>query len=221
MKPTKAMQTPRHAKVLIVDDHPLVRLGLKSLLDREADLVTCGEASGPDEALRLADEHSPDLAVVDLSLGNDSGLDLVKRLHVHHPDLCILVCSMHDESLFASRVLKAGARGFINKQEASAHVVQALRRVLAGDIYLSQAMTQELLLSQNGEPRDTIDALSNRELEVFSLIGQGLKTTRIAEQLNLSVKTVESHREKIKQKLKLDSSCELARYAAQWSITNG
>lgn len=211
---------PKQVSVLIADDHSLIRLGFKTLLDMEPDLSICGEAEGVDDALRLADELSPDVAVVDLSLGDGSGLDLVRRLHAHHPEMRILVCSMHDESLFASRVLKAGAHGFINKREAAAHVVEAIRRVLAGDVYLSTVMTQQMLRGVCDDVPGSVDALTDRELEVFSMIGKGYETKRIAKQLHLSVKTIETHREKIKRKLNLSSSCDLARHAAQWSLEN-
>nr|WP_275097600.1 response regulator transcription factor [Sedimenticola hydrogenitrophicus] len=205
-------------RILIVDDHPLVRAGFRALIGDEPDLAVCGEASGFTEAMRLATDQHPDVVIVDLSLAEGSGLELVKHLHMRLPDVRLLVCSMHDESLFAERALKAGARGYINKQEATDHVVEAVHQVLRGEIYLSDAMTQRVLQAEGGVQLGSVEALTDRELEVFSLIGQGIGTSRIAEQLHLSVKTVESHREKIKKKLKLLSATELSRYATQWSL---
>jgi DNA-binding NarL/FixJ family response regulator len=206
------------ARILIVDDHPLVRAGFEALIGGEPDLEVCGEAEGYAEALRLADELEPDAAIVDLSLADGSGLELVKRLHARHPTTRLLVCSMHDESLFAARVLKAGARGYVNKQEATGHVVQAVREVLDGGIYLSPAMTERVRQRTTADAPTSVEGLTDRELEVFSLIGKGVGTAQIATQLHLSVKTVETHREKIKRKLNLASGSELARYAVQWVL---
>jgi DNA-binding NarL/FixJ family response regulator len=211
---------PSHpARILIVDDHPLVRAGLKALIGNERDLCVCAEAAGFADALALADQQVPDLAIVDLSLTEGSGLELVKRLHARRPEIRLLVCSMHDEYLFAERVLKAGARGYIGKQEATDHVVEAIRQVLGGSVYLSPAMTQRMLLGMTGTRPATADDLTDREL--LSLIGKGHGTARIAEQLHLSVKTVENHREKIKRKLNLASGSELTRYAVQWALEQG
>ena len=220
-KPSHIEQIEGAAKVLIVDDHPLVRVGLKTLISRESDLVVCGEAAGFHEALRLAQEMTPDVAIVDIALADGSGLALIKRLHARFPDLRLLVCSMHDESLFAPRVIKAGAHGYVGKQEASENVVEAVRRVVAGKVYLSDTMTQHMLQGLSRGSPLSVDDLTDREIEVLSLIGHGLKTTQIAEQLHLSVKTVETHKEKIKRKLNLSSGVELTRYAAQWVFDEG
>lgn len=212
-------------RVLIVDDHPLVRAGIAALIGGEPDLEVCGEAGTFGEALELARGTGPDLAILDLSLAEGSGLELVKRLKRGEHDIRILVCSLHDESLFAQRALNAGAMGYINKQEATSNVIQAIRRVLSGKIYLSKRMTERLLQGFAGGElvgaMPPIRSLTDRELEVFSLIGRGLSTSRIAEQLHLSVKTVEAHREKIKKKLNLDSGSELMRYAVQWTLEQG
>ena len=209
-------------RLLLVDDHPLVRFGLCRLIDDEPDLEVCGETGKISEAQELARSMKPDLVVVDLSLADGNGLDLVKRLHTHHDGIKLLVCSMHDESLFSQRAINAGARGYINKQEATTHIVDAIRHVISGRIWLSQQMTERLLLGMaegQSEPKvASIDSLSDRELEVFGLIGQGMGPSQIAEQLHLSVKTIESHREKIKKKLNLLSGSELARWAIQWTF---
>lgn len=209
------------ARILVVDDHPLVRAGLRALIGDEPDLVVCCEAAGVSEALALVDDRRPDVAIVDLSLAEGSGLDLVRRLHARHPDTRLLVCSMHDESLFAARSLKAGAHGYVSKHEATERVVEAVHRVLAGGRYLSAAMTQRLADGDAGRVQTSVDDLSNRELEVFALIGRGVSTAQIAQQLHLSVKTVETHRENIKRKLNLANGSELLRYAAQWTLENG
>lgn len=206
------------SRILIVDDHPLVRAGLRMLIDNEPDLSVCGEAAGSREALELTDNLAPHVIIIDLSLTEGSGLELIKRLHARHPTTRLLVCSMHDESLYAERVMKAGASGYIHKQEATDNVVGAVRRVLSGGSYLSAAMILRTLQTGSGREQASVENLTDRELEVFGLIGQGFATSRIAEQLNLSVKTVESHREKIKKKLNLASGSELARYAVQWTL---
>ena len=209
-------------RLLLVDDHPLVRFGLTRLIEDEPDLEICGETGRISEALELARSMLPDLVVIDLSLADGNGLDLVKRLRAHYDDIRILVCSMHDESLFAQRSITAGARGYINKQEATTHIIDAIRHVLSGKVWLSQQMTERLLqgmVEGQSEPKvATIDKLSDRELEVFALIGRGMGPTQIAEQLHLSVKTIETHREKIKKKLNLRSGSELSRWAIQWTL---
>ncbi|RCX26062.1 response regulator transcription factor [Thioalbus denitrificans] len=218
MKKSASRSSPGPSRILLIDDHPLVRAGLRALIDHEHDLAVCGEAAGSGEALKLADDLAPDVAIVDLSLTEGSGLELIKRLHARHPATLLLVCSMHDESLFAERALKAGARGYINKQEATNNVVDAVHRVLEGGIYLSATMTQRMRQAGNAGRQASVGDLTDRELEVFGLIGEGLATSRIAEQLHLSIKTVESHREKIKKKLNLATGSELARYAVQWTL---
>ena len=215
----------RKRRILIVDDHPLVRAGIAALIGSEGDLEVCGETGTFSEALELARLTEPDLTIVDLSLADGSGLELIKRLKGGQPGARLLVCSMHEESLFAQRALKAGAMGYINKQEAISYVIDAIRRVLGGKVYLSQRMTERVLqgLAGGGAAHGTpsVRDLSDRELEVFSLIGQGFATSLIAEQLHLSVKTVEAHREKIKKKLHLNSGSELTRYAVQWTLGQG
>lgn len=205
-------------RILIVDDHPLVRTGFAQLIGDCADLEVCGEAGDLAEALRQIDATGPDLAIIDLSLAGGSGLDLIERIRSRNKDILMLVASMHDETLYAERVLAAGARGYINKQEAQDSIIRAIRQVLSGKVYLSQQMTDRLLsgmVNSNGEKRD-IDSLSNRELQVFELIGEGVSSSQIAEQLNLSIKTIETHQAHIKKKLGLGSAHELNQRAIRW-----
>jgi DNA-binding NarL/FixJ family response regulator len=205
-------------RILIVDDHPLVRTGFSQLIGDCPDLEVCGEAGDMAEALKQVDATSPDLAIIDLSLAGGSGLDLIERIRSRNKDILMLVASMHDETLYAERVLAAGARGYINKQEAQDSIIRAIRQVLSGKVYLSQQMTDRLLsgmVNSNGEKRD-IDSLSNRELQVFELIGEGVSSSQIAEQLNLSIKTIETHQAHIKKKLGLGSAHELNQRAIRW-----
>ncbi len=205
-------------RILIVDDHPLVRTGFAQLIGDCPDLEVCGEAGDMAEAMKQIETSKPDLAIIDLSLAGGSGLDLIERIKSRHKNILMLVASMHDETLYAERVLAAGARGYINKQEAQDRIIQAIRQVLGGKVYLSQQMTDRLLsgmVDANGEKRD-IDSLSNRELQVFELIGHGVATSQMAEQLNLSVKTIETHQAHIKKKLGLGSAHELAQRAIRW-----
>ncbi len=205
-------------RILIVDDHPLVRTGLAQLIGDCPDLEVCAEAGDMAEALRQVDATSPDLAIIDLSLAGGSGLDLIEHIKSRDKKILMLVASMHDETLYAERVLAAGARGYINKQEAQERIIQAIRQVLGGKVYLSQHMTDRLLsgmVDATGEKRD-IDSLSNRELQVFELIGQGVTTSQMAEQLNLSTKTIETHQAHIKKKLGLGSAHELTQRVIRW-----
>lgn len=208
------------ARVLIIDDHPLVRLGFTQLLSDEPDLEVCGHAEEAKQALELVDELDPDLLVVDIFLPGTSGLELLKRSHSQWPDLPMLVCSMHDEALFAERALRAGARGYINKQQAAEDLVTAVREVLGGGTYLSSRMAArlEVLETERGGGAAALARLSDRELEVFGLIGQGRPTRDIARRLGLSPKTVETYRENIKEKLCLDSGAELTRRAVAWVL---
>ncbi len=206
------------ARILIVDDHPLVRTGFAQLIGDCPDLEVCGEAGDVAEALGLIDSTRPDLAIIDLSLAGGSGLDLIERARARNPDLLMLVASMHDETFYAERVLTAGAQGYINKQEAQDRIIQAIRQVLRGQVYLSPKMIDRNFdnpVDSKQERRD-IDSLSNRELQVFELIGRGQPVSRIAEHLNLSVKTIETHQAHIKKKLGLDSAHELTQRAIRW-----
>jgi DNA-binding NarL/FixJ family response regulator len=213
------------SRILIVDDHPLVRSGLRLLIDCEHDLSVCGEAANADEAMRLLDNHKPDLLIVDLSLKESSGLELIKRIKARHPDAKMLVSSMFEESLYAERVLNAGALGYVHKQEGMEKVIEAIRCVLSGRIWLSNSMNDRMLrrmtVSQPAPSQSPVHTLSDRELEVFEMLGRGRATKDIAKQLHLSIKTVETHREKIKAKLGLQSAAELNRAAVQWVLEQG
>ncbi len=212
-------------RVLIVDDHPLVRSGLAQLISDESDLEVCGEAADEAQALQLVVTTRPDLVIIDLSLAGGSGLSLIEQIKAHHPAICMLVASMHDESLFAERVLAAGALGYINKQEAPSKIIKAIQRVLSGKVYVSDEMTERLVDSATGSRKESsqspLQRLSNRELEVFELIGRGMTTGKIADHLQLSIKTIETHRENIKKKLGLGSGQELTRHAIHWLMERG
>ncbi len=210
------------ARVMLVDDHPLVRRGLRELIDDKPDLEVCGEAADANQALELLDQVNPDLMVVDISLGGVSGLDLIKRVRARNHEVKMLVSSMHDDQLYAERALRAGATGYVNKNEDPDRLLEAIQVVLKGGTFFSEAVTTRLLQqavgNQAGQTDSPIGQLSNRELQVYEFIGQGLSTREIAGRLHLSVKTIESHREKIKAKLKLKSGVELNRHAIQWVL---
>jgi DNA-binding NarL/FixJ family response regulator len=208
------------AKVLLVDDHPIVRQGLGQLINEEPDLSVIAEAEDFQQALSALDTNPPDVAIVDISLKDRSGIELIKEIRARKPELPILVLSMHDESLHAERVLRAGAKGYIMKQEATEQVMNAIRRVLRGEVYLSERMASRMVNRLVAGPQNVggspIERLSDREFEVFQMIGNGVGPSEIAEKLGLSVKTVETHRERIKEKLNLASGSELIRYAMQY-----
>jgi DNA-binding NarL/FixJ family response regulator len=213
----------RKYKILIVDDHPLIRRGLSDLINRQADLEVCGEAADADEAIRLVDSSSPDVAVIDMSLKSGHGLDLIGQIRLKNDRVRMLVSSMHDELLFAERSLRAGAMGYVPKQEPAEKLLDAIRHVLRGQVYLTPRMSNRLLHCMvGGAPsgENPVAGLSDRELEVFEMIGQGMTTQQIAHSLQLSDKTIETHREKIKHKLNLKNSAELGRAAVQWVMEN-
>lgn len=207
-------------RVAVIDDHPIVRRGLSELIANQAGLTVCGEAEDAAGALKMIAETGPDLAVVDISLKDSSGIELIKDLKIRFPELLVLVLSMHDESFYAERVLRAGARGYVTKEEATESVIVAIRKLLDGEIYLSEKMASKMLSKFVDGPSEVgglpVDRLTDRELEVFELIGRGIRTRQIAENLHLSVKTIESHRENIKRKLKLDNATELLQHAVKW-----
>ena len=209
-------------RVILVDDHPMVRQGLAQLINDEADLCVCAEADNAATALELIASMLPDLAIIDISMGGVDGIELLKQLKLRQPDLVTLVLSMHDETLYAERVLRAGAKGYVTKQEAPEKVMTAIRRVLAGEVYVSEKIAAQLLKTVTGSRPEAgqtpLDRLSNRELQVFRLIGGGMSMREIAEKLFLSTKTIETHREHIKEKLSLKSSSELLRYAVQYGV---
>jgi DNA-binding NarL/FixJ family response regulator len=207
-------------RVIIVDDHPPMRKGLAQLINQEPDLHTCGEAGNIPEALQVVESLKPDVIMVDLVLKDTSGLDLIKDLKKRFPSLPVLVLSMQNESVYAERALRAGARGYIMKEETTENVVEALRQVLRGEVYLSDKMSKRILDMFAGGHKEKagspVESLSDRELEVFKFIGQGHQPREIAQKLHLSVKTIESYREHIKIKLSLESAAELTQTAIQW-----
>jgi len=207
-------------RVFLVDDHPIVRQGIGMLIAQQGDMVVCGESDIAPEALRLMKEAAPDVLVVDLALKGSTGLDLIKDVRIRYPHVLMLVYSMRDESFYAERVLRAGARGYITKEEGGRAVIEGIRKVLTGQIFLSDKMASKMigmLVGGAGRPaRPSIDSLTDRELEVFELIGQGQPMREIAAKLHISPKTVESYREHIKQKLKLDNAAELLKHAIEW-----
>jgi DNA-binding NarL/FixJ family response regulator len=209
-------------RIAVVDDHPIVRQGLALLINREPDLEVCGEAEEATSALHVIASARPDLLIVDISLTGPDGLDLLKTVRLTHASLPVLILSMHDELIYAERALRAGANGYIMKQEATERVLVAVRRILNGEIYVSDAIANRMLkhyITGSGTLRNsTIADLSDRELEVFRLIGEGHGTRQIADELHLSVKTVESYQAHIKDKLSLRSARELMQHAIQWSM---
>ncbi len=219
--------TPTPARLLLVDDHPLMRRGLTQLLSLEENLTVAGQASSCPEALAALRAQPFDLIIADVSLGGVSGLDLLKDIKIHWPKLPVLMLSMHDETLYAERVLRAGARGYISKQASAEHLVAAIRRVLSGQIYVSEEASGRILGKlvrgdADGEGTNSVlDLLSNRELEVFQFIGRGRGTRDIAAEMHVSVKTVETYRAHIKEKLKLRSAPELMRFAVDWVSHQG
>ena len=217
--PSRLSKTP--IKVLIVDDHALVREGLRALLDRHDDLEVCGEAGSAAEALALARDNLPDVAVVDLSLREGSGMELIGDLRARSENIRILVSSMHDEKLYAERALEAGAMGYVHKQQGSRVVVDAIRSICSGELYLSDDVSQRMLTGAargNSEATSSIQSLTNRELEVFELLGDGHSVKQIATRLHLSPKTVDRYRENIKNKMQLESSAEVLRAATRWRL---
>lgn len=224
MKATKieGANSGDRSRVLIVEDHPLMRRGMMQLIEREPDIEVAGEAANAGDALRFLSRHTVDLVIVDIGLDEGDGLDLIKQIKARGDDVKILVASVHDESLYAQRALQAGAQGYISKSHSSDAFIEAMRQVMAGKIYLSPYMTERMLhrVVDGGDnlSHSPIETLSDRELEVFRLIGEGLSTRVIAEKLFLSTKTIETYREHIKRKLNLKNSVEVIRHAVQWVI---
>lgn len=211
--------------VFIVDDHPIIREGLAQMINREPDLFVCGDAADMQGALQKICALKPDILIVDISLSGPDGLDLVKHLRTQDPSLPILILSMHDESIYAERALRAGANGYIMKQEATEKVLVALRRILAREIYVSSRIASKMLqhfvgASAHHSRHSRVDELSDRELEVLRLMGEGHGTRQISEALHLSVKTVESYQAHLKDKLSLRNSRELVQYAVKWADAN-
>jgi DNA-binding NarL/FixJ family response regulator len=209
-------------RVLVVDDHPIVRQGLALLINRESDLQVCGEAEEVHSAMQAIAALQPDIVILDISLGGPDGLELLKQVRSSDPDLPILILSMHDESIYAERALRAGASGYIMKQEATDLVLTAIRRILAGHVYVPDRVASKILgqyvRGSAAGHRSPLTSLSDRELEVFRLIGTGSSTREIADVLHLSVKTVESYQAHIKEKLALRNARELQHHAIEWAL---
>jgi DNA-binding NarL/FixJ family response regulator len=210
----------RKRSVFIVDDHPLVREGLTNLINGQNDLIVCGEAKDSAEAIDGIAKEQPDVAVVDISLTNESGLELIKHLAKQFPQVAVVVLSMHDETLYAERALRAGARGYVMKHETSKNVLASIRQVLAGDVYVSERIVNRMALrltsSRRQVPSSPVERLSDRELEIFQLLGQGRSPSEIAGDLNLSLKTVQAYCARAKEKFGVTSLTELLRAAIQW-----
>ena len=219
MPQDRARSNQKH-RILIVDDHPIFRHGLMQLLSQEDDLEVCGEAQDYQGALKATAALKPDMIIVDITLKDMSGIDLIKEVHKIDKGIPMLVISMHDESLYAERAFRAGARGYIMKQEASESVVQAIRQVLKGGLYASSKVTENILTRFIEGPKEPsaspLQALTDREIEVFQLIGEGLSISEIGHRLHLSVKTIGTYRERIKEKLNLKNATELLRHALNW-----
>ena len=217
---TAIAASPSRQRVLIVDDHQIVRQGIKRMIETESDLTVCGEAASEAQARRAIRELHPDIVIVDLSLEEGDGLELVRDVHAHHPETPMLVLSMHDENIYAERLLSEGASGYIMKQAAADQLLCALRKVLSGDTYLSDSLTETLrsrgYSASAAQKEDPIHRLSNRELQVLNLVGRGVSSRDIAADLGLSVKTVESHRQSIKRKLHFSSNAQLLQFALNW-----
>ena len=216
----KKPAAPARKNILIVDDHPMMRDGLAALITAQSDLVVCGQAADAREAMLAIESHTPDLVVMDISLPGKSGLEAIKDIQALAPGLAVLVLSMHDESLYAERVLRAGGRGYVMKQEGGKRIMDAIRAVLEGKVFVSEKMSARIMdaFTGHGTKSNTspVAGLSDREFEVFQLIGRGRSTKEIADQLRISVKTVEVHRVNTKAKLKLATSPELVHYAVRW-----
>jgi DNA-binding NarL/FixJ family response regulator len=211
------------AKIFLVDDHPLVREWLANLIEKSSDLTVCGEAEDAPAALEAIAKLKPDLAIIDLSLGSGSGIDLIRSIRSSFPNVAMIVLSMHDERVYAERTIRAGARGYVMKRESTKKIIDAIHEILKGNLYLSKEMTELLvekfISSDPGHVGLPLAQLSDRELEVFKLIGQGYDINEIAETLNVNHKTIHTYSTRIREKLKLASSAELLREALRWSET--
>lgn len=214
--------TSKRTRIVLIDDHPVVRRGMNDLLSHEPDLLVCGEAEGETDALVTLEEQRPDVVVLDLTLKDGNGVDLIKQIRGRFHDTRIVVLTMHDESLFGARCFRAGASGFVNKEEASEKVIEAIRTVCTGRLYLSDRLAERVLRRAFGTTEDPsaseLDNLTDRELEVFGMIGRGMTTRQIADRLHLSHKTIESYRENIKAKLNLQNAVELTQRAVRWTM---
>jgi DNA-binding NarL/FixJ family response regulator len=225
MKPSPDIDADAPRRILIVEDHPIFQMGLVDLIQQEADLTVCGAVADVGDACRAIASLHPDLVIVDLSLKQSNGFDLLQTIKAEHKSLPVLVLSMHDEQIHAERCLRAGARGYINKKETSESVITAIRHLLGGNIFLSTSMTAAILNKFQKNPAklagSPLGCLTSRELEVFYLIGRGKTPAEIADRLHLSVKTIGTHKERIKEKLGMKNAAELVRYAVLWVEKEG
>jgi len=221
LKKNQDQHNDNKTQILIVDDHPVVRDGLTTIINHEPDMNVCGEADSACQALKAVAELKPDVMVVDISLKNSDGIDLTKSVTAVHPKLFVIVLSVHDESMYAERALLAGAKGYLMKDAVSENIIKAIRTALSGEIYVSYTISKKFLhqiASDNaGMTKTPIESLSDRELEIFRLIGQGYKASQIADQLHLSTKTIETYRSRMKEKLNLPNAAELLQYAIKWA----
>ena len=220
MNPSPSKTVARKSRIFVVDDHPLVREGLTNLINGQDDLIVCGQAKNSAQAIDRIMTTLPDVAFIDISLENESGLELVKQLAAQFPQVALIVLSMHDEGLYAERALRAGARGYVMKHQTSTSVLASIRRVLAGEIYVSEKIVNKIALrlasSRQSVARSPVESLSDRELEIFRLLGHGRTTSQIAADLNLSLKTVQAYCARAKEKFGVTSLTELLRAAIQW-----
>ena len=218
MNPTEGAHSRK--RIMVVDDHPMMRAGLTQLINKQPSMEVCLEANGPVEAKALIPHHHPDLIIADLTMKTGGGLEFIKDARALHENIPILVVSMHDEKVYAERCLRAGASGYIMKEESAEHLISAIQRVLDGGVYLSETMSARILKSVSGmNSRNTdspLQTLTDREFEVFQLIGRGKTSNEIAQQLHISPRTVDVHRSQIKEKLHLQSGTALVHYAVQW-----
>lgn len=215
---------PARKRIFIIDDHPITRRGLAQLIEHEADLAVCGEAENAQQAMAALKGPLPDLILCDITMPGKSGLEFIKDLKCLHPKLSVLVMSMHEESIYAERILRAGGSGYIMKSEGGSRVLEAIRQVLSGQIYLSKNLSANLLnqivLGRAHREDTQLNGLTDREFEVYQLLGQGLATREIGNRLHISPKTVETYRMNLKQKFRLKSGSELVKHAVQWAATN-
>ena len=221
LKKKQDKTTEKKTQVLIVDDHPVIRDGLVAIINHERDLNVCGQAEDAYTALKVVAELKPDIVVTDISLKSSDGIELTKNIKAGHPALPVIILSVHDESLYAERALLAGAKAYLMKDKVSENIIKAIRTVLTGEIYVSDAILKKFLHKIAGDKAGTaktpIESLSDREFEIFRLIGEGVKASQMAKQLHLSIKTIETYRSRIKEKLNLPNASQLLQYSIRWA----
>ena len=225
MKNTDSKTRTDHIRVFLVDDHPAIREAIADTIDQTIDMDICGETSSADEAFHMVEEEKPDVAIVDISLDDGHGLDLVQNIRAQYPDVKMIVFSMYDENVYAERAIRAGASGYLMKSEPTQSMLKAIRRVNDGEVYLSRRMSSRILnkvaMGRSSSPSFPIDDLTDREMAVFQMLGQGYSIKDIQERLNLTRKTIETYRRRAKEKLGFDTVSELLQYAVQWTYGQG